>query len=79
MWIYVVVGAGFVVATNLPVVVVARAIARNMERRADRGRAGLDPELRVRLEGYARAPERHPSRAKRILGLQRVVLPLRQG
>jgi hypothetical protein len=54
---YFTVGAGFVVALNLPLVVVARAIARTAMSRAERAgaRDELGPERRARLERHVRA------------------------
>jgi hypothetical protein len=50
MWMYLAVGAGFVVALNLPLVVAARAVARNRERTRDE----LGPRRRAQLEQYLR-------------------------
>jgi hypothetical protein len=55
VWMYFTVGAGFVVALNLPLVVVARAIARTAMSRAERARDELGPERRARLERHVRA------------------------
>jgi hypothetical protein len=52
MWLHLAVGGGVVVTLNFALVVAARAVARTVTSRVERGRDDLGNELRARLEPY---------------------------
>jgi hypothetical protein len=52
MSLHLAVAGGFVVTLNFALVVAARAVARTVTSRAERGRDQLGEELRARLEDY---------------------------
>jgi hypothetical protein len=52
VWVYLAVAIGLVAALNLPLVVVARALALTAATRAERARDELGPDRRARLERY---------------------------